>query len=206
MQIVLSERKFSERIRELENIPADVTTEEITHRLDHYAKRLFEHLVSYGVSSIGLLGTSGTLGTFNVTLEACWDDTSRNARIAGLQMLDPLSVTAEQHDLRAFFTGIVLTAMYDAFPNYAHDLQRVTVGELDRKLVDIANTLFSSAPPVPQNEFEAEIQQEDFELFCLRSGVKDPLAKQRQIDAFRQGEELLYKNAQEEARGKQWGD
>lgn len=204
MQITLSERKLSERIRQLENLPAEVTTEEITHRLDHYAQKLFQHLAAFGLSGIGLVNINGALGTFRVTLERCWDDDSRNKRIEGLAMLDPLSVTAEQSDLPAFFTGIVLTAMHDAFSNYAHQLQRVTVGELDRKLVQIANTLFSSAPTPPKNDFEAMMQDEDFNMFCLRAGVKDPLAKHKAVEEYRRAEESAYAAQLAEADRRKW--
>jgi len=199
MQITLSERKFSERIRQLENLPAEVTTEEITHRLDKYAAELFRHLRGYGLNSIGLLGIAGSLGTFQVTLDRCWDDESRNKRIEGLAMLDPLSVTLEQSDLAAFFTGIVLVAMHDGFNNYASDLQRVTVGELNRKLIEIANTLFSSAPPPPpKTAVEALMREQDYEMFLARAGKKDPLAKFQAVDEYHQAEIAAVKAAEEQ--------
>jgi hypothetical protein len=195
MQITLSERRFSERIRELEGIGPEVTVEEITHRLDQYARKLFTHLAAYGLTSIGLLGMNGSLGTFQVTLERCWDDESRNKRIQGLAMLDPLSVTLEQNDLGAFFVGGLLTTMYDKYPDYAHELQRVTVGELDAALQRIAERLAFApqAPlftPMDAEDAEAlqEFQDEEFRLWCLRSGLKVPGAERQARDAAEQAE------------------
>ena len=111
MRIVLSERKFTERIRELEGIGPEVTSDEISHRLDHYAARLFQHLRSFGINQVGLVSMNGTLGEFYVGLDACYNDESRNTRIQGLAMLDPLSVTLEARDLPAFFVAGLLTTM-----------------------------------------------------------------------------------------------
>ncbi len=189
MQITLSERKFSERIRELEGIPAEVTTEEITHRLDRYAATLFQHLRGYGLSSIGLVGMNGTLGTFHVTLERCYDDDSRNKRIEGLALLDPLSVTVEQSDLGAFYIGILLSTMYDAWNSYARELQRVTVGELDKALVSIAERVFLKSPTPAQDVFqEALTEDERFEMFCRRAGVRIPGKQLQAVEEFNQAE------------------
>lgn len=198
MQITLSERKFSERIRQLENLPADVTTEEVTHRLGHYAKKLFQHLVSFGLSSISLVGNSGTLGTFNITLERCYDDESRNLRIQGLAMLDPLSVTVERHDLGAFYIGIRLSTMYDAWNSYAHELQRLTVGELDAALVSIAERTFLKTPTPAQDEFQDALSEEErFEMFCRRAGVRIPGKQFEATDEARRQEEAAVAAANE---------
>jgi hypothetical protein len=205
MQVTLSERKFSEKIRELENIPAEVTTEEITHRLDHYARRLFQHLAAFGLSSIGLIGVNGSLGTFRVTLERCWDDDSRNKRIEGLAMLDPLSVTVEHSDLGAFYIGILLSTMYDAWGSYSHELQRLTVGELNRALVSIAERVFLKTPTPAQDELqEALTDDERFDMFCRRAGVRIPGKTFQAAEEHRQTEEAAYASAQQAARDREW--
>ena len=44
MRITLSERQFTEQIRQLEGLGQEVTTDEISHRMDKYARRLFDHV------------------------------------------------------------------------------------------------------------------------------------------------------------------
>jgi hypothetical protein len=211
MRITLSERKFNDRIRQLENIPAEVTSDEISHRLDHYAAKLFQHLRSYGINQVGLVSMQGTLGHFYVGLDACHNDESRNLRIQGLQMLDPLSVSLEARDLPAFFTGMILTLMADNFDSYAKDFQRITVSELDSKLVDTATKIFAAPMPQPfeiQTENDAallqEYQEEQFEEFCRRSGVKVPDAHSRAVDQYRRAEEAAVKAAQDKALLEEW--
>jgi hypothetical protein len=195
MRVTLSERTFLERIRQLEGLGSDVTSDEINHRLPQYASKLFQHLRAFGINQVGLISSNGTLGTFFVGLDACYDDESRNLRLEGLRMLDPLSVTLEERDLPAFFTGLVLTMMVDAFDSYAGQFQRLTVSELDSKLPDVATKIFA-APAAPAFLVETEedvtalreIQEQEFELFCLRSGVKDPMAKHNAIDEYNRAE------------------
>jgi hypothetical protein len=204
MRITLSERTFLERIRQLEGLGSDVTPDEISHRLDHFAKRLFQHLRPYGLNQIGLISSNGSLGTFYVGLDRCFDDESRNMRLEGLRMLDPLSVTLEEADLPAFFRDIVLTMMVDAFDSYAAQFQRLTVGELDSKLVSVATKVFAT-PAQPHFIVETEedlaalaaIQEQEFDLFCLRSGVKDPGAHYRAVEEHRQREEAAERERQE---------
>lgn len=203
MLVTLSESRFSARIRELENIPASISNEEINHRLDRYAATLFQHLSNYGFTGFDKVAVNGTLGTFRATLSPCHNDESRNTRIAGLAMLDPVSVSLEEQDIPAFFTGMVRTLMTDNFANYSREFQRLTVGELDSKLVDVATKIFAAPAPSPfvvENESDAawlqESQEEEFRLFCLRSGVKDPSAKSRAVEEHRKAEEAAYTAAQ----------
>jgi hypothetical protein len=189
MIVTLSERRFSERIREFQNIGPEVSADEIAHRLDKYAEKLFKYLSEFGLSSIGLVGHTGTLGTFQITLEACWDDESRNKRIEGLALLDPLSVTVERNDLRAFYLGILLSTMYDAWPLYSHELQRLTVGELNTALVSIAERIFLKSPTPAADVFQESLTDDArFEMFCRRAGVRVPGAQFRAADEFNQSE------------------
>jgi hypothetical protein len=212
MLVTLSESRFSTRIRELENIPASVSDEEINHRLDKYAATLFQNLANYGFVGFDKVAVQGTLGTFRATLAPCHDDESRNTRIAGLKMLDPVSVSLEEHDLSAFFRGMILTLMADNFDDYSRDFQRLTVSELDSKLVDVATKVFAAPAPSPfivENESDAaclqEFRDEEFNLFCLRSGVKNPGAERRAREAAEQAEIQRLKAAQDEAMRREWG-
>jgi hypothetical protein len=210
MRITLSERTFLERIRQLEGLGSEVTADEINHRLPLYASKLFQHLRAYGINQVGLISSTGTLGTFYVGLDRCHDDESRNLRLEGLAMLDPLSVTLEERDLPAFFKDIVLTMMIDAFDSYAAQFQRLTVGELNSKLVEVATRIFAAPKPsafIVETEEDAaalkEIEEQEFELFCLRSGVKVPDRKVREIDEFNR-REVAAEHARQEAAYEQF--
>jgi hypothetical protein len=127
-------------------------------------------------------------------------------------MLDPVPVSLEEQDLSAFFTGMILTMMADNFDDYALDFQRLTVGELDRKLVDVATKIFAAPQPSPfivENESDRALQQEiidqDFDMFCLRSGVKNPGAERRKREAAEQAGIDRRKTAQEKALTEVWG-
>jgi hypothetical protein len=195
MLVTLSESRFTARVRELSNIPSNISDEEINHRLDRHAAKLFSHLAAYGFTGFDRVAIQGTLGTFRATLSPCYDDESRNTRIAGLAFLDPVSVTLEARDLPAFYVGLLLTLMNDNFDEYASEFQRLTVSELDSKLVDVATKVFTAPQPVPfvaENEDDEallrEYQEEEFANFCRRSGVKVPDSHSRAVDEFNEAE------------------
>ena len=210
MLVTLSESRFTARVRALSNIPSTVSDEEINHRLDRHAAEVFRHLAEYGFTGFDRVAIRGTLGTFRATLSPCHDDESRNTRIAGLAFLDPVSVSLEAPDLPAFFRGMILTLMADNFDNYSREFQRLTVSELDSKLVDVATKLFASPQPAPfeiQTESDATLLQEyndeQFEMFCARSGVKVPGAERRAREAA-EAAEIARAHAAEEKRLEQW--
>ena len=127
-------------------------------------------------------------------------------------MLDPVSVSLESQDLPAFFRGMLLTLMEDNFGKYSREFQRLTVRELDSKLVDVATKVFAAPMPrqlIVETEEDAaclkEIQDEEFNLFCLRSGVKNPGAERRQREDAEQVELDRIKAAQDKALMEQWG-
>src|SRR5215469_17195646 len=122
MIVTLSERKFSEQIRQLEGLDPATTVEEITDRMQTYANRLFEHLrQNYGVNCAGMVSHNGNLGTFQFVLSPVYDDENRGHRIAGLNMMAPNSVTVEPSDLPGLVPpGVALTALEDAWNTYAH--------------------------------------------------------------------------------------
>jgi len=64
-------------------------------------------------------------------------------------MLNPLSVSLEQNDLQAFVTDeIALVALYDAWPTYSHELQRVSVNQIRATIERIAQkVLFAPSCP-----------------------------------------------------------
>lgn len=204
MLITLSESRFSARIRELENIPQSTSDEEINHRLDQHAARLFQHLATYGFTGFDRVAVQGTLGTFRATLAACHSDESRNLRLEGLRLLDPVSVTLEAQDLPAFYTrGLILTLMSDSFDSYRQEFQRLTVNELDRKLVSTAERVFSTPQAQPfaietADDVAAlnEYHNEQFEWFCRNSGLKVPGAERRAREAAEQAEIERIKAAQ----------
>jgi hypothetical protein len=212
MLLTLSESRFSARIRQLENIPQTTSDEEINHRLDRHAATLFQHLSNYGFVGFDRVAVSGTLGTFRATLAPCHDDESRNTRIEGLKMLNPVSVTLESQDLPAFYRrGPLLTLMEDNFSNYARQFERLTVSELDRNLVDVATRVFAAPMQtgfIVETEEDAaclkEIRDEEFDLWCLRSGVRNPGAERRKREAAEAAELERIRAAKEQALDAFW--
>lgn len=203
MLVTLSESRFSARIRELENIPPSTSDEEINHRLDRYAATLFQHLSNYGFTGFDRVAVQGTLGTFRATLKPCHDDASRNVRIEGLKQLDPVSVSLEPQDLPSFFRGMILNLMADNFDSYSQEFQRLTVNELDRKLVTVAERVFATPQAQPfaietADDVAAlnEYHDEQFEMFCLRSGLKVPGKERQAREASEQAEIARIKAAQ----------
>lgn len=207
MRLTLSERQFSEQIRQLENLGPETTMEEIQHRIDKYARRLFDHVREFGIQMLpNGFSVNGTLCTMQASLKAAWDEESVQMRINGLALLAPVSISLDQPDLSAFVTNpIMLASMSDNWVAFGASLQRITLPELRPLLENIARQLMSApAPAAPTNEFEAEMQQLEYEAFLAASGKRDPLQKQRAIDAHRQAEEAAYATAQQAARDREW--
>ena len=114
-------------------------------------------------------------------------------------MLDPVSVTVERQDLGAFYIGLLRSAMYDAWDSYAHELQRLTVPELNAALVSIAERIFFKTPTPTQDEFQESLTDEArFEMFCRRAGVRIPGKQFQAVDEYRQREEAAVAAANEE--------
>lgn len=206
MRITLSERALTEQIRSLENIGSEVTTEEIVHRIDKYARRLFDHIREYGIQMLQAgFQVSGTLATMQAQLRPSFSEEDCQARISGLAMLAPVSVSLDPPDLPAFVTNpVMLASMADNWISFGASLQRLTLFEVRPTLESIAGQLLSAPVAPPTNEFEAEMQQIEYDAFLAASGRKDPLAKHNEIEAFRRREEAAYATAQQAARDREW--
>jgi hypothetical protein len=206
MRITLSERQFSEQIRQLEGLGPEITTEEIVHRIDRYARRLFDHIREYGIQMLQAgFQVSGTLCTMSASLKPAWDEESVQMRINGLAMLAPVSVSLDQPDLSAFVVNpVMLASMIDNWPAFERSLQRLSLSEVRPALENAAQQLMSVPVAPPTNEFEAEIRQLEYEAFLAASGRKDPLAKHEAIYQHRQAEEAAYAQAQQAARDREW--
>jgi len=188
MLCTLSERKFAEQIRQLEGLGSDVTVSEIEDRLNHYAGRLFKHLSDiYGVTMAGLVSQNGTLGTFSFTLAPVYDLESQGTRIAGLNTLNPNSVTVEQTDLPGLVpNSITATAMSDSWHTFEEKLRKVLPSEIPGLLEDAAQLIFRL--PDANGITDPELNEQLFEDFLRRSGKRNPGAAHRAQDEARQRE------------------
>lgn len=207
MRVTMSERALTEQIRSLENISQEVTTEEIVHRIDRYARKLFDHIRNYGIQMLQAgFQVSGTLCTMSAQLKQSFSEEDCQTRINGLAMLAPVSVSLDQPDLPAFVVNpVMLASMSDNWIAFGASLQRLTLAEVRPTLENIAGQLMSAAPPAPPtNDYEAEVQQLEYEAFLAASGKKDPLAKHEAIERHRQAEEAAYATAQQAARDREW--
>jgi hypothetical protein len=206
MRLTLSERQFTEQIRQLEGLGPDVTLDEISHRMDKYARRLFVHISAYGVQMLAGVQVTGTLATMQASLRQSLTEEDVQTRIQGLSMLAPLTVSVDQPDLSAFVVNpVMLAAMSENWIAFGASLQRLTLSELRPALENAAGQLMSAAPPAPPtNDYEAEVQQLEYEAFLAASGRKDPLAKHNAIEEHRRAEEAAYATAQQAALDRKW--
>jgi hypothetical protein len=191
MQVVLSERLVSRRVRELENLPAEMTISEITHLMPKYSANLFGHVSNYGVRMAGFIGQNGDIATFSFELSPLRTDEDRATRLSGLAFLTPLSVSLEFDDLSGFYGGLALPAMQNAWSEYCQHFQQITIPELERLLEEIGMKIIFAPPPVARNAAEAMQQEQGYELFLAQAGRKDPLARHNAIEQYREAEEAV---------------
>jgi hypothetical protein len=192
MRIVLSERQFTEQIRQLEGLGQEVTLDEISHRMDKYARKLFVHMQGYGVHMLAGVQVNGTLATMQASLTQSRDEDAVQQRIQGLALLAPLTVSLDRPDLSAFVTNpVMLPSMIDNWGAFEHSLQRLTLSEVRPALESIAAQLLSAPAPTITNEYEQQVFDVEYEAFLAASGKKDPLAKFDAIDQHRRAEEAV---------------
>jgi len=206
MRITLSERQFSEQIRQLEGLSQDVTVEEIQHRIDKYARKLFQHIAAYGIQILPTgFQVNGSLATLQASLKQSFSEEDVQTRINGLALLAPVSVSLDQPDLSAFVVNpVMLAGMADNWIAFGASLQRLTLQELRPAIENAAQQLMSVPVAPPTNDFEREMQQVEYEAFLAAAGKKDPLAKLNAIDEYRQRENAAYATAQQSARDREW--
>jgi len=199
--ITLSERLLSERIRELENIP-QFTVAEITSQMKYYGARLFQHIAEYGVYLRELCIQNGELGTFRFEIAPIYSDEDRATRFNGIRFMNPLSVTVEYSDLPGFFqNGLALTAAQEAF--MPTDFQDLPPHELSPAIDRLAQQALFGPGRAPDGDVPAEIaavqQEQDFQFFLRRAGLKDPLANLRKVDEYHRQEEAAVQAQREQA-------
>ena len=208
MRITLSERQFSEQIRQLEGLGPEVTTEEIQHRIDRHARRLFDHIASYGIQMLATgFQVNGTLCTMSASLKPSYSEEDVQTRVQGIALLAPLSVSLDQPDLSAFVPNpIMLASMTDNWSAFSQRLQRLALSEVRETLENIAGQLISAPVAPPENEFEAELRQLEYEAFLISAGRKDPLRKHQQIAEYNAREEAAVAAAREAEQQRIWGN
>lgn len=208
MRITLSERQFTEQIRQLENLGQEITVEEISHRMDKHARKLFDHLRAYGVQMLAGIQVNGTLATMQASLKQSFSEEDVQTRVNGLALLAPVSVSVDQPDLSAFVVNpVMLASMSDNWLAFGGSLQRLTLPELRPILENIAGQLLSApAPAAPTNEFEAEMQQLEYEAFLAAAGKKDPLRHHNAVEEFNRREVAGVEAQRQAAHDAVWGN
>jgi len=213
MRVTLSERRLSERIKQLEGINDNV--EEITYRMEHYAMRLFAHVNEYGVRFVGMVHQSGGLGTFQFDISGVgrdWQTSDFNwQKLAeGLSFMDPVAVTVEESDMSAICTGLVLTMAVDNWEQYAAELQRISVGEIQPKIEAALLRLHNQPREVTSYtgdpQLDAQFREDEVTAQFWRAGVEDPLAPHKATVARQQAEEAAYAARERAAYEERWGD
>jgi len=197
MQVTLSERRMSELVRDLEGLQ-DQTLEEITHRMDMYARRFFAHVANYGVQFRSLLNQNGELATFGFDVAPSFSEEDRANRIAGIELMRPVSVTLSFGDLNAFvLNSAALAGIRQIWPEVSQQFNRILPSEILNLVENAAATAINSPAVVPQTE-------EDFERYCVEWGMRIPGLRHRAVEELRAAEEAEVKAAEEARKQRQW--
>jgi hypothetical protein len=219
MIVTLSERRLSELIRQLEGI--NDSDSEIAFRMQYYAGRVFKHVAdAYNLHMVGLLEHQGDIGSFQFDISRIgrnWEtgDFGWDKLIGGLQFINALAVTVEAIDMEWICTGLIATSATDAFDDYAHELQRLSVAEVRPKIEAVLlKYVWNGSGPqrnsTGNTELDRHFDTQDFQAQLARAGDDKSLELLRSIirsdavDDYKQAEEAAYK-AREDAAHKQWG-
>ncbi len=216
MFVTLSFRSYAQLIRELEGLDSSVTDAELSVRLDHYSRRIWDHLLNFGIRLLGLAESTPDVAAFRVDISGAtardgYSGINRDLLLGGLNFLRPIAVTVEETDLEDFTTGPVLTAMADAWEQYASSLQRLPVDELfptlDRACQKWAwSPRVEYDPPTGVPELDAQFQYDMDTAQLQRAGLEDPMAPYWEAEAYRQAEIAAETARQEAAHERIWGN
>lgn len=193
MILTFSEPRFSALVRQLEGISD--TDDEILTRLDRFAARLFRHVFeTYKLRMESLVEQAGTVAAFRFSLHT----SDRVAIYQGLQFLNPVSLTLEEADLpKLILNAPMLGAMRQAWPEVESQFERITPDQL-MPLIESVTMKVAFAPlPTPTDETEAAVQEYGFQQWLELNGLRDPLAQQNEVDAYRRAEETTYAKSQQ---------
>jgi hypothetical protein len=206
MFVTLSFRKFGDLIRQLEDLPNE-TDAELAVKLDHYSQRLWDHLRGYGIDCRGMTEHTPDVAAFqcDISKAAAWDGTGVDwdRLLGGLHLLNPVAITVEEDDMRTICSGLVAQAMLDNWPSYAHELQRITVSQLQSKIESCClrfawgNGMETTALSPNDKVLLALTSEEEIQLQFTRAGVTDPLAKRKAAQEAQRQQEAAYAEAEQ---------
>lgn len=221
MLVTLSERRLSERIKQLEGIQDSV--EEITFRMEHYAMRLFAHVNEFGVRFLGLVSQSGGLGTFRFDIGGVgrdWQtgDWNWQKLAEGLNYMDPVAVSIEESDMEVVCTGLIASMAVDSWDSYASELQRISPNEVCSKIEAVLLRLHTQPREISSfdrtgiPEYDQQLQEQE-DIAQLQRAGDDPrvqdllrdMEKRRQQQAFNEAEIAAYKTQEDTAFKARWG-
>jgi len=207
MLVTLSERHLSERIRELEGI--NDTVEEITYRMEHYAKRLFVHVNEFGLRFSAMIEQHGGLATIQLDISGVgrnWEDGDWHwsKPYEGLACLDPVAVSIEESDMAAICEGPIATMAVDTWGNYAAELQRISVSEIRPKIEAVLLRLHTQ--PLISETADPALNYELSTAQLHRAGLRNPLERFEAQEAYRQAQEAEYASQQQAAHEAMWGE
>jgi hypothetical protein len=203
--VTLSERRLSELIRQLEGI--NDSDSEIAFRMQYFASRIFKHVEgAFGIKMVGLVEHQGDIGSFRMDISKIGREWNTRAQdfdwqklIGGLQFLNALAVSIECIDMEHICSGIMATSASDAFDNYEHELQRLSVSEVRPKIEDVLlKYVWNATGPQRYSTGNADLDrhfdEQEFQSQLERAGDPNSLKllremqKQDEIDSYRQAE------------------
>jgi hypothetical protein len=202
MKISVHASRLLETIKQLENLPADTSAEEVLDRISVYEQKLFGHLSHFGITGLQGIGNQGLLNYYELSLAESHTAEHVDTRLNGVAVLAPNSVSVELADLDALFPDrIVRTAVNFASDDELPKLQRVTLSELRAALPQIEMRCCFGQPG-PNNLGSIA----SFDDFLAAAGKSDPLKKWEARQAAEQREIEEYQARQQAAQDQLWSE
>lgn len=189
MFVILSERKMTALIRELEGLGAE-TQNEILVRMDYYGNRLFSHLRKFGVSVDGLNREAGDVAGYHATLSPSHTEDHRHDRVRGLVFLRPVCITMEASDIPALILNPMMqAAARESWVEIAGEFERI----LPEELMDKIERVVPRVAFGPRPAWKGPANEVDFQMWLSENGLKDPSGPGtrhlQQIEADQEAEE-----------------
>src|SRR5262249_14366018 len=145
----------------------------------------------------GQTDESGTLATFSFALDPAYNDESRDERISGLQLLNPVSVTVTQDDLPGLVLNpVALAGIRSIWPQVSGAFERILPSEILDQLERAAGQSLNSA--------RQPISDDEFALFCAQNGLPNPGLERRQREQREQKAITEREAAEKEVNERRW--
>ena len=219
MFVTIAFHNFSAAIREGQNLAPTVTDDELAVRLDKHSEQLWNEVRKYGIEPLGMAEHTSTVAAFQVSIAGVgtnYDTGGFNFQrlCEGLSWVRPTAITVEESDLKYLVPNAIMAdAAESAWPEIAHNFQRILPGELFHKIETIVPKLaFNREMPryIDEAGPEAdaanrEVHDYEYQRMLDRLGLEDPAKKSTEIEQYRQAEVDAYRESHPQEFPRSWG-